>query len=707
MGEDYSVEAYRRIGRHMDCLLVRNKSIVLISEQAREYVSVPAHNECTVIQARDIRSEVRALLGARGEEHILAVLFVRVGEYHDCDAMLGACSFGEISYQFVVFGSEQEALRLDFNTQREISEFRLAPLSGPEFTIAVRKSLLAINELYISRSLQESYLAKLIDMKKDQEDLVNIGRALSIEKNQEKLLRLILFLSKRITGADAGSIFLVEEGPEGKKHLRFKYSHTYSRDIPLEERVIPMDKKSISGYVAVTGQVLNISDASRLPAGAPYSFNTSFDEKYSYRSKSMLVVPMKNHVDEIIGVIQLLNCKESLDVVTNGGYEAFSIKLESPEDFDRYVVTFDKKYDSLMEAVAGQAAIAIENNRMIMQIQNQFEEFVKASVSAIESRDPATSGHSFRVAEICVAMARAVNDTDEGYLKNFNFTETQIKELELAALLHDYGKVYIDLSVFKKSKKLYPKDFDSLCLRLNYLYRFLEIQYSGREAELLKSAGNNGNADTAYDSLVREKRDRLRRIVAIKEKLCEMNEPALMYENLEETLGRIISEIEEVECITMDGDRLPIISQADKINLSIRRGSLNPMERKEIESHVTHTYCFVSKIPWPPEYRNIPEIALRHHEKMDGTGYPDGLRGRESTLLQSRIMAIADIFDALTAGDRPYKQAVPLERVLGILEDEAAQGVLDRDLVRLFIGRKIYEMAGTHMYGNGLKENAG
>ena len=255
----------------------------------------------------------------------------------------------------------------------------------------------------------------------------------------------------------------------------------------------------------------------------------------------MLVVPMKNHVDEIIGVIQLINCKENLDAVSDGVNEAFTIKLVNRRrTLTATWSTFNRKYDSLLEAVAGQAAIAIENNRMIMQIQNQFEEFVKASVSAIESRDPATSGHSFRVAEICTAMAAAVNEVSEGYLKDYHFTETQIKELELAALLHDFGKVYIDLSVFKKSKKLYPKDFDNLCLRLNYLYRFLELQYSSRESELLKSAGKNGAADAAYEALVREKNDKLLRIMAIKGKLIEMNEPALIDENPEETLGRII-----------------------------------------------------------------------------------------------------------------------------------------------------------------------
>lgn len=689
----------------MDFLYVRNKSVVLISGKAAEYVSIPAEPECAIVETMDIGRELRSMLQAREGRHLLAALFIGVDEYHECEAILASHSYNEISYQYIIFGNENEAVRFDFDALREVSEFRITPLSQIEFTITVRKTLLLINELYIGRSLQETYLAKLIDTKKDQDDLVNIGRALSIEKNQEKLLRLILFLSKRITGADAGSIFLVEEDAEGKKHLRFKYSHTFSRDIPLEERVISMDKRSISGYVAVTGQVLNIPDASMLPPDAPYSFNTSFDRKYSYRSRSMLVVPMKNHVDEIIGVIQLINCKESLEAVNDGAYEAFSIKLESPEDFERHVVTFDKKYDSLMEAIAGQAAIAIENNRMIMQIQNQFEEFVKASVSAIESRDPATSGHSFRVAEICTAMAAAVNEVSEGYLGPFNFTETQIKELELAALLHDFGKVYIDLSVFRKSKKLYPKDFENLLLRLNYLYRFLELQYSSRETELLKAMKKNGDIDAAYDALVGDKNERLRKIIAIKEKLCEMNEPALLCENIEETLEEILGEIEDVECVSMEGDLLPIISQTDRLNLSIMKGSLNPIERKEIESHVTHTYRFVSKIPWPPEYKNIPEIALRHHEKLDGTGYPGGLSGRESTLLQSRIMAIADVYDALTAGDRPYKKAVPLERVLGILREEAVKGMLDRDLVELFIEKKIYERSEMKSSDKGLKEN--
>jgi len=242
-----------------------------------------------------------------------------------------------------------------------------------------------------------------------------------------------------------------------------------------------MNKKSISGYVAITGEVLNIPDAYRIDENAPYSFNRSVDKDQNYISRSMLVVPMKNHLNQIIGVIQLMNSKENNLDAKKYDNEAFEINLDTEEDFNRYVVAFDERYNSLLEAIAGQAAISIENNRLINQIERQFEEFVKASVTAIESRDPATSGHSFRVADICKKIAHAINESNSGYFKDFRFTDDDIKELEFAALLHDFGKVYIDLNIFKKSKKLYPQDLENLKLRFDYLYRCIELTYFLKE----------------------------------------------------------------------------------------------------------------------------------------------------------------------------------------------------------------------------------
>jgi HD-GYP domain-containing protein (c-di-GMP phosphodiesterase class II) len=453
-----------------------------------------------------------------------------------------------------------------------------------------------------------------------------------------------------------------------------------------------MNTKSISGYVAVTGEVLNIPDAYKIDPLAPYSFNPYFDRQHNYISRSMLVVPMKNHLDEIIGVIQLINSKEDHTGVRKYENEAYEIKLESQSDFDKYVVPFDDRYNSLMEAIAGQAAIAIENNRLINQIQKQFEEFVKASVTAIESRDPATSGHSFRVAAICKEMANAINNVQSGYLSSFKFTDTDIKELEFAALLHDFGKVYIDLNIFKKAKKLYPKDLENLKLRMDYLYRYIELLYYSKEMEVIREGINYNKAvDNIVTLIHEEKIEKLKRIIEIKETIIKLNEPTVTEFEPDEVLRGILNEIETIECTDISGRRFEVITDLDKKNLSIKRGSLNEEERQEIESHVIETYKFVSKIPWPPEYKKIPEIALRHHEKLDGTGYPDGLAGRESVSLQSRMMAIADIFDALTAQDRPYKRAVPIERVVDILREEARSNKLDPDLVELFITEKIYE----------------
>jgi HD-GYP domain-containing protein (c-di-GMP phosphodiesterase class II) len=394
----------------------------------------------------------------------------------------------------------------------------------------------------------------------------------------------------------------------------------------------------------------------------------------------MLVVPMRNHIDEIIGVIQLINSKED---PMFAGNEAFGIRLETPEDYEKHVVPFDTRYEYLMEAVAGQAAIAIENNRMIAQIQSQFEEFVRASVTAIESRDPATSGHSFRVAEICTIMARAINSCREDPYSDINFTETQIKELEYAALLHDFGKVYIDLGIFKKAKKLFPKDLENLLLKLDYLYRFVELRDIIDQNMITRSADGAGQEKLLHE-YAQKRVEKLDKIKMIKDQVLQINEPTVTNLDPAETLLQICHSIDEIIVSDIEDRPMTIFGELERTNLKIKRGSLNDEERREIESHVTHTYNFVSRIPWPPEFKEIPAIALRHHEKLDGTGYPYGEKGDEINI-QARIMAIADMYDALTATDRPYKKALPHDKAISILSKEAEDGKLDDKLLQIFI----------------------
>jgi len=667
--------------------------IICISRSIQDYVTVPSEFKG---QVRIISSPFDDLLDCRGENnqatasYTAFVFFVEVEEYSKLSSILTA--FPVPTYtQFVLIDTAKTGT-LPLTNVDAILSIRTTSISETEFKFLTTKGfqLIQIRSEYTESSKQ--YINKLQDTQHDQEALINIGKSLSVEKDPDRLLRLILYLSKKITGADAGSIYLIEEREDGTSHLRFKYSHTFSKELPYEEFTMPMDTSSIAGYVAVTRKVLNIPDVYLLNEGDPVSFNSSFDKIHDYRSKSMLVVPMINHLDQTIGVIQLINSKEYLDSTCEStGNEAFEIILSSPYDFDTKVVPFDERYESLLEAVASQAAIAIENNRMMLQIRNQFEEFVKASVTAIESRDIATSGHSFRVAQVCKELAHAINQQDEGPFKDTNFSDSELKELEYAALLHDFGKVYIDVAIFQKAKKLYPRDLDNLLLKMDYLYRYQELMFAVEEARIAM----NSNSSSEYTKKIRELEKQKDRVLAdirtIKDNVIKLNEPVVLDEDVSALLSTLETSIACLDCIDVEGNTLCIMTTDIENNLSIRRGSLNPDERREIESHVVHTYNFVSKIPWPPEYKRIPEFALKHHEKLDGTGYPDGITGKDNFPLQARMIALADIYDALIATDRPYKPPITHEKALSILKEEGERNKLDNDLVDLFITHRIYE----------------
>ena len=645
--------------------------IVIVSSAVKQGISVSESSRYNIISGDDPAS-----LFTQQKDQRHAVLFIASPD--ELENILSVIPSGreQIASAIYLFANDSDTIPAD-NTL--IAGVRFQPFSSDKECAAVIETAFAsIIDRYTLARERESGRARLDDMLFDQEALIRIGRSLSTEKDQNTLLRMILMLSKEITGADAGSIYITEQTEKGKQ-IRFKYSHTFSKDLPLEEFVLPYDTNSITGYVAVRGTVLNIPDVNLLTAKDPVSFNNSFDKANGYRSKSMLVVPMRNHLDEIIGVIQLINSKEDVNFPGN---EAFGIKLITNEDFDTKVVPFDGRYEHLMEAVAGQAAIAIENNRMIVQIQSQFEAFVKASVTAIESRDPATSGHSFRVAEICTIVAHAVSESTQPPFATVTFSDTQIKELEYAALLHDFGKVYIDLGIFKKAKKLFPRDFENLLLKLDYLYRYVELNGIIEENSILLHSPQE-DAVSRVNAFSHELQVKLERIKEIKYKVSQLDEPTIMDDDPAQVLSGICNEIDTLQCSDIDGKEMPIFSDLEKTNLSIKRGSLNEEERREIESHVTQTYNFVSRIPWPPEFKDIPEIALGHHEKLDGSGYPLGKKG-DGVSMQSRIMAIADIYDALTATDRPYKKAIPHEKALMILQKESDAGKIDPDLFKIF-----------------------
>ncbi len=514
-------------------------------------------------------------------------------------------------------------------------------------------------------------------------DLNKIGLALSAEHDTDALLRLILEKSREITCADAGSLYLVErarDGEAGRDRLRFKLTQNDSVDWPFEEFTLPFDRGSIAGYAAVSGQVVNVGDAYRRPEGSPFQISRSFDERTGYRTKSMLVVPMRDHQDVVIGVVQLINKKRDR-----------AATLAPVSLVEEQVVPFASVDEELVSSLASQAAVAIENADLIQRIRRLFDEFILGAVAAVEMRDPVTEGHSRRVAVLTVGLARRVNEAG-GRLKHAHLDAAQLEELRYAALLHDFGKVAVEENYLKKEKKLYASKMIALRQRFAYVGKALEAEYLRRRLDAVTRGDGGPGQLAAMEAEFERRRAEISRLL---DAIIRANEPTVV----EEESLRAILELEVRSFADHDEeDRVPVESWAEgpllsadeKEALTIRKGSLTEQEREEINRHVSHTYQFLQKIPWTGEFRSIPEIAWAHHEKLDGSGYPRGLRSVEIRP-QSRMMTIADIYDALVALDRPYKKAVSPETALDILGAEARAGKLDAELLQVFIDARVYE----------------
>ncbi len=507
-------------------------------------------------------------------------------------------------------------------------------------------------------------------------ELNSIGVALSAERDINKLLEQILKKSREITAADAGSLYLVECGKDKDSNqddrLRFKLTQNDSVVAPFEEFTMALNDTSIAGYAALTGKGVNVADAYRLPADSPYKISRSFDETSGYRTRSMLVVPMRDHVGKVIGVVQLINKKRDARTV-----------LRPVGLVDEYVIPFTSEDEALVTSLASQAAVAFENTRLIQDIKNLFDIFVRASVTAIEKRDKTTRGHSGRVADLTECLATKVDAITAGPFREVRFSRDQLQEIRYASLLHDFGKVSVREVVLNKGKKLYPTELLLVQQRFAYIKRTVEAEHLRAKLEQVVSGGAGADLLRQMDAAHAAQQAEIDQLLWT---IVRANEPSI----LEEQGVRALLDLPHRTYPSWDGRALPFLSPDELGALSVRRGSLSEEERREIEDHVRHTYEFLREIPWTSEYRRIPEIAYAHHEKLDGTGYPRRLTGQDIPV-QSRMMTISDIFDALVAWDRPYKKSVPVDKALDILGDEARGGKLDKDLLGVFIEAKVYE----------------
>jgi HD-GYP domain-containing protein (c-di-GMP phosphodiesterase class II) len=500
-------------------------------------------------------------------------------------------------------------------------------------------------------------------------ELNRIGIALSAERDIERLQSFILTTMRQLTHADGASLWLkMDEDGAAKLFLASSQNHSIDKDT-YQAFKVPVDERSVVGYTVSVGKSQIYEDAYNPPPGKPVG-GKSFDAQYSYRTKSMLTVPMRDYNNEVVGAVQLVNAKRR-----------FETRL-TVENVEREVTSFQPDDLEMIESIASQAAVALDNRSLLESIQTLFDGFVQASVTAIEQRDPSTAGHSGRVEGLTTRLARTINEIGTGKFLDINFTDDQLKELRYACLLHDFGKVGVREHILVKAKKLVPGQLEVIEARFAFIERSVQVKYATEKLEAMR-AGRNGKT---LDEIDRRLEAELAQLDKWVQSIVAANEPTVMPQDKAST----IEFLSQQTYFDLGGHAHPMLEPQEFRFLSIRKGTLDPQERLEMESHVTHSFHFLAKIPWTPLMKGIPEIAYGHHEKLDGSGYPRGLTA-EQIPLQARMMTIADIYDALTAQDRPYKKAVPSSTALDILHEEAGQGKLDKDLLEVFVTRKIYE----------------
>jgi len=514
------------------------------------------------------------------------------------------------------------------------------------------------------------------------EQLNEIGTALSQEKDTGHLLEQILIAAKAITRSDGGTLYLLESSDEGPR-LRFAIMRTDSLGIamggttgsPISFYPVHLygkdgkpNNQMVAAYAALTGKTVSIADAYS-EEGFDFSGTRNFDKKTGYRSKAFLTVPMKNHQSEIIGVLQLINSK---DPATGE------------------IGPFSHSDQRLAESLASQAAIALTNRQLIDQLERLFESFIALINTAIDEKSPYTGGHCQRVPKLTMLLAEAVNETTEGPLRNFNMTEADRYELKIAGLLHDCGKVTTPVHVVDKATKL-ETIFDRINLldtRFEVLKRDLEIAALKQKIDLARQPSpENVDARDRLGQIEQTLRESLRRLESDREFLRHCNVGGeFMPPEAQERVKQIGTGFKWIDA---SGRTADFLTQDEIKNLTISRGTLTHEERETINHHIVATIKMLEALPWPKHLRNVPEYAGGHHERMDGKGYPRRLK-REEMSVQARVMGIADIFEALTAKDRPYKRGKTLTESLNILGRFKLNGHIDQDLFDVFVRRKVY-----------------
>ncbi|MSP19106.1 MAG: GAF domain-containing protein [Bdellovibrionales bacterium] len=480
----------------------------------------------------------------------------------------------------------------------------------------------------------------------------------SQEKVQDKLFEKIVTKAIEFGECSAATLFILKE-QYSESYFVSKVFGELNTPLEIEKKRIPVFENSICGYVALTGKIHTLFNFQTGNSLVPGNYNRSYDYAITEGVDSIITLPLKNSHNEVEAVLQLIY-KNDPNKVTG-----------------KRKTHFDFEDETLWTTFSTQAGICLESVELYADVQGLFEGFVRASVKAIEARDPSTGGHSERVAKMSVGLAKAVTESEVGTYRSVKFRDEEIRELEYAAMLHDFGKIGVREEVLVKAKKLHGSQLTGIKERIKICKAAAKIHLL--ENKLNSSALLHPKLELDYQKRSQEL-DHYWQIIQ------SSNSPSILKQEGVVALERIKRE----SLLLPDGQTISLLSDEEYQALSISQGTLTPDERLEIESHVKHTYQFLKMIPWTRDFKNLTEIAHCHHEKLDGTGYPRKLTSHQIPL-QSKIMTIADIFDALTAKDRWYKESVPLEKATEILCEEVKQGKLDEALVEIFIAKQIYE----------------
>ncbi len=527
-----------------------------------------------------------------------------------------------------------------------------------------------------------------------------IGLAMMLgQSSSDELLRLVLEKAIDLAMADAGFLLLREnllaEPLQAENNVRMlrkagtrfvqKYRICKSQNVKLEAVLMDPQKSEF------TSLVVNRGDAISWLRGTLPVFHTIGDmgfpsvelpmpeleyDRRTYDVKSFCVFPLRTPSCEVIGLILLLNRRTSTEVF-----------CDNIVDLENNVSGFSTHDVNILGALANQAGVSIDHARLYRDMKNLFESFVQASVFAIESRDPTTKGHSERVAAMTVGLAEAVNRVTDGPYASIIFNPSQIYEIKYASLLHDFGKIGVQEPVLRKEKKLFPHELSEIRSRFSVIETRLRLNLLEAYVEGLMKKGQAPNEiDMAR---IHSEMDRVASDFAdFWAIVCDTNEPNVVNQDAFQKIASIAA-----QKILVGNEELSMLTESEIKKLSLRRGSLSAEERKEIESHVNHSYRFLTQIPWSNDLANVPDIVYTHHERLDGSGYPRGLiDAKDEIPIQAKIMAITDIYDALVASDRPYKKALPPQRALSILEAEVREGKLDRYLFEIFVEAKIADL---------------